>query len=224
MTLSIGLSLTACGGGSAEEEQPPADPNAEAATRLQEAQPTSVRDATLLPEGSESGTYSELATVQYSEQVRESTEIDKPECVDAANRWGDLDGVRGAPASVAAYEWPEGSVSSMLVEVDEETAVEAMAVEPPGSCESYNATYADGTSSEYGVRDLDMPEMGDGSRAFLIEVRTGEEESRMLSVMYRNGTLLGMTSILGGGDEADYEEMLTAFTEAAIDRQDQMLG
>ncbi|WP_116244604.1 hypothetical protein [Nocardiopsis sp. FIRDI 009] len=222
MTLSIGLALTACG--SAEEDQPAADPNAEAAARLHEAQPTSVRDATLLPEGSESGTYAELATVQYSEQVRDSTEIDKPECVDAANRWGDLDGVREAPASVAAYEWPEGSVSSMLVETDEETADEAMAIEPPASCESYNATYADGTSSEYGVRDLDMPEMGDESRAFLIEVRTGEEESRMLSVMYRNGSLLGMTSILGGGDEADYEEMLTAFTEAAIARQDQMLG
>ncbi|MFI6576724.1 hypothetical protein ACIBFB_13050 [Nocardiopsis sp. NPDC050513] len=223
MTLAMALALSACGSGGEEQEQAAADPNAEAAARLHEAQPTSFRDATLLPEGSESGTYAELATVQYSEQVRESTEIDKPECVDAANRWGDLDSVRAAPASVAAYEWPGGSVSSVLVELDEEEAAEAMGVEPPSSCTTYSATYADGTSSEYGVRELDMPGIGDESRAFLVEVRTGDEASHMLSLLYRNGGLLGATSVLGSGDVAEYEDMLAGFTEAAIDRQGQML-
>jgi len=219
MVLPVVIMLSACGGGAEEGS----DPNAEAAA-LYDAHPLHVRDATLVPEGSESGTYSELVTVQYSADVRASTELDKPECMDAANRWGELDGVQEAPASVAAYEWSEGSVSHMLVRLDENTAAEALAARPPESCAAYTATYEDGTTSDYGVSDLEeVAEVGDESRAYAIEVSTGEEESRMFSVMYRNGGLVGTTSVLGPGGLEDYEEMLVEFSEAAVERQNQML-
>ncbi|WP_433698996.1 hypothetical protein [Nocardiopsis sp. CA-288880] len=221
MVLPVVVMLGACGGGAEGGD----DPNAEAAAALYDAHPLHVRDATLVPEGSESGTYSELVTVRYSAEVRATTELDKPECLDASNRWGDLDGVQGAPASVAAYEWSEGAVSHMLVQLDEGTAAEALAARPPESCAAYTATYEDGTTSDYGVSDLEeVPEIGDESRAYAIEVSSAEEDSRMFSIMYRNGGLVGTTSILGQGALEDYEEMLVEFSQAAVERQDQMLG
>lgn len=223
VAMSVVLFLVACGGQEQEREQSDGL-DTEAATELHEAQPLSVKDATLLAESSESGTYSELVTVQHSEQVRASTELDKPECLDAANSWGGLDTVREAPASVAAYEWEPGTVSHILVWLDEDTATEALATEPPESCSEYTATYEDGSSSEYGVDDLDLPTVGDESRSFAIRVSDDNGENHMYTVMYRNGGLLGTTSIMGAGDPAVYERMLTDFSEAAIERQGQMLG
>lgn len=215
----VALMLSACAG-----DEPPEDPNTEAAEALHDAQLLNFHDATLMPEGSENGTYSELATVQYSEEVRDTTEVDKPECLDAANRWGDLDSVQEAPASVAAYEWEEAAVSHMLVELEEADASEALATEPPDTCDEYTATYEDGSSSEYGVRDLELPDVGDESRAFAIEVHTDGDDSNMFSVMYRNGGLLGTTSVLGQGEAEDYEDILLEFSEASVERQGQMLG
>src|SRR5699024_10186288 len=55
------------------------------AEQLHEAQPPHYRDATQVPEGSENGVYSELVTVQRSAEVRDTTELDKPECLDASD-------------------------------------------------------------------------------------------------------------------------------------------
>jgi hypothetical protein len=46
----------------------------------------------------------------------------------------------------------------------------------------------------------------------------------MVSLMYRNGDLVGSTSVLGDGELEDYETMLVEFSEAAVERQRQMLG
>ncbi|WP_017587856.1 hypothetical protein [Nocardiopsis ganjiahuensis] len=218
--MTCAVTLAACGG--ADEEQAD-DPGMEAAAQLHDAQPLNVGDVTLLPESSEAGTYSELVTVKYSEEVRASTELDKPECMDAANRWGDLESVRDAPASVAAYEWSEGNVSHILVQLDEESAAEALSVEPPETCAEYTATYEDGSSSDYGVTDLDVPPVGDESRSFGIQVSDDDGENHMYTVMYRNGGLLGTTSVMGPGEAEDYEQLLVDFSEAAVKRQDQML-
>lgn len=220
IAMTCAITLAACGGADGEQGE---DPNAEAAAQLHEAQPINVADVTLLPESSEAGTYSELVTVQYSEEVRASTELDKPECMDAANRWGDLETVREAPASVAAYEWELGNVSSILVQLDEDSAAEALAVKPPQTCAEYTATYEDGSSSDYGVADLDVPQVGDESRAFSIQVSDDDGHNHMYTVMYRNGGLLGTTSVMGPGEAEDYEQMLVDFSEAAIKRQGQML-
>jgi hypothetical protein len=217
----VAVLLSACGGGAEQ----PADPGSEAAAALHEAQPLHVRDATFVAESSESGTYSELATVRYSEEVRAATELDKPECLDAANQWIALEGVRDSPASVAVYEWPEGAVTHMLVRLDEATAAEALSAAPPKSCDEYVATHENGASSEYSVSDLeDVPRIGDESRAFTVEVESEGDRSRMVSLMYRNGGLVGSTSVLGGGEPEDYEAMLVEFSEAAVERQRQMLG
>lgn len=213
---ALALGLTACGGGEAEVQG--------GADQLHEAQLLQFQDITQISESGESGTYSELTTVQYSAEIRDGTELDKPECVDATNRWGSLDTVQEAPASVATYEWEEGTVTSLLVQMPPDEAAEALAKTPPEGCSDYTATYEDGTSSNYSVGDLDLQGVGDESRAHSIDVQTDDELSSMISVLYRNGDVLGTTSVIGDGDPAEYEEMLVGFTEAAIDRQDQALG
>ncbi|WP_017607523.1 hypothetical protein [Nocardiopsis xinjiangensis] len=212
---ALALGATACSGGDAEVQG--------GADRLHEAQLLQFQDVTQVSEGGESGTYSELTTVQYSAEIRDGTELDKPECVDATNRWGDLDTVQDAPTSVATYEWEEGAVTSLLVQLPPEEASDALHETPPEDCSEYTATYEDGTSSDYSVGDLDLQEMGEESRAHSIDVETDGELSSMISVLYRNDGVLGTTSVIGDGDPAEYEEMLVGFTEAAIDRQNQTL-
>ncbi|WP_306370223.1 hypothetical protein [Nocardiopsis sp. CC223A] len=213
--------LSACGG-SAEEDTGDA---AEAAALLHDAQLISFEGAEIVPEGSEAGVYSDLVTVQYSEQVRASTELDKPDCLDAANRWADAEAVQAAPASLTSYEWDRGSLTHLLVRLDEDGAAAAIASRPPADCETYTATYEDGTSSGYEVRDLaELPTLGDESRGFAVDVDTAGESNHMYSVMYRNGDLVGTTSIMGPGALEDYEEMLVEFTRAAVDRQQEKLG
>ena len=211
----LALGLTACGGGGAEEQG--------SAEELHEAQLLQFQDVTQVADGGEAGTYSELSTVQYSAEVRDATELDKPECVDATNRWSGLDTVQDAPTSVANYEWEEGAVSSMLLQMDPEQASDALAEEPPAECGQYTATYEDGTSSDYSIDELDVQGQGDESRAHAIEVESEGETSTMLSLLYRNGDVLGTTTVMGEGDLADYEEMLVGFTEAAVERQNQTL-
>ncbi len=219
--LPLALVLSACGG-SAEEDTGDA---AEAAALLHDAQLISFEGAEIVPEGSEAGVYSDLVTVQYSEQVRASTELDKPDCLDAANRWADAEAVQAAPASLTSYEWDRGSLTHLLVRLDEDGAAAAIASRPPADCETYTATYEDGTSSGYEVRDLaELPTLGDESRGFAVDVDTAGESNHMYSVMYRNGDLVGTTSIMGPGALEDYEEMLVEFTRAAVDRQQEKLG
>lgn len=213
--VALALGLTACSGGGAEVQSD--------ADQLHEAQLLQFQDVTQISEGGESGTYSELTTVQYSAEIRDGTELDKPECVDATNRWGDLDTVQDAPTSVATYEWEEGTLTSLLVQMPPDEVSDALDQAPPEDCSEYTATYGDGTSSDYHVSDLDLQDVGDESRAHSIDVETDGELSSMISVLYRNDDVLGTTSVIGDGDPAEYEEMLVEFTEAAIDRQNQTL-
>ncbi|MFY7064866.1 hypothetical protein ACOQFV_03295 [Nocardiopsis changdeensis] len=219
--LPLVLALGACGG---PTEEGTGD-QAEAAALLHDAQLVSFEGAEIMPEGSEAGVYSELVTVQYSEQVRASTELDKPDCLDAANRWADAEAVQAAPASLTSYEWDRGSLTHLLVRLDEEGAAAAIASRPPAGCDTYTATYEDGTSSGYEVRDLaELPTLGDESRGFAVDVDTDGERNHMYSVMYRNGDLVGTTSIMGPGALEDYQEMLVEFTRASVDRQQEKLG
>lgn len=219
--LPVVLALGACGGPTEEGT----GEKAEAAALLHDAQLISFEGAEIMPEGSEAGVYSELVTVRYSEQVRASTELDKPACLDAANRWADAEAVQDAPASLTSYEWDRGSLTHLLVRLDEEEAAAAVDSRPPADCDTYTATYEDGTSSGYEVRDLEeLPALGDGSRAFAVDVDTDGERSHMYSVMYRNGDLVGTTSIMGPGSLEDYEEMLVEFTRASVERQRDKLG
>ena len=219
--LSLTLALSACGGPLGEGT----DDDAAAAALLHDAQLISFEDAEVMPEGSEAGVYSDLVTVQYSEQVRDTTELDKPACLDAAGRWADTDAVQSAPASLTSYAWEQGSLTHLLIRLDEEGAATALASRPPADCATYTATYEDGTSSGYRVRDLtELPTLGDESRGFSVDVDTAGETSHMYSIMYRNGDLLGTTSIMGQGSLEDYREMLVGFTRAAVDRQQEKLG
>jgi hypothetical protein len=84
------------------------------------------------------------------------------------------------------------------------SANEALEIRPPETCAAYSATYEDGTSSGYEVRDLaELPTLGDESRGFAVDVDTDGERNHMYSVMYRNGDLVGTTSIMGPGELED---------------------
>lgn len=215
------LVLAACGGTDSGTET---DPGADAAAELHSAQLTQFRDATQIPESLEVGAYADLATVQYAEQARATAELDKPECQDAVDGWGQLEEVRRAPASLAAFEWESGSISHMLIRLSSTTADTALEKVPPQECSEYTATHEDGTTATYTVRHLDLDQIGDGSRAFVVEIGQEEGPAYLYNLLYRNGDHLGTTSLLGPEDEEDYEEMLVAFSEAALERQSQVFG
>ncbi|MDA8370643.1 MAG: hypothetical protein M0026_12380 [Nocardiopsaceae bacterium] len=224
--------MSACGGGSTEdrsgEQEPPADtaPKAgtDAAAELEKAQLDQFGDAKLIPEQSEQGIYAELDATQRAEKLRESIELDKPECMDAVNQWGQLPEVREAAASLAAFARDSDTITHTLIQVPEETAKEALDTTPPSECSTYQATLDDGTTSSYTVEDIDMETVADDSRAFSVTTDTGEDQMELHTLIYRNGDYLAATSIAGPNENGDYAETLAAFAKKALERENEVLG
>lgn len=214
--------LAACGGGGADTAQE--DPGSEAAEKLGQAQLVQYEDAKVVPEAGESGTYGELAGVERTEKLRSSTELDKPECADAANSWGSLPEVQEAPASVAVFARGDDTVSHTILEVPESVAEKALAtVAPEEECTTYEATLEDGSTSSYTMSDLDIGTVGDASRAFAVETETGGETVWMYSVVYRHGDHLAAATVLGPDNEGDYEELLSGFAASSVEREEKVL-
>ncbi|GAA3737462.1 hypothetical protein HDA32_005436 [Spinactinospora alkalitolerans] len=215
--------LAGCGdadGGAAAQE---ADPNAEAATRLNEAQMVQFGEADLLADQSETGTYAQLASVRRTEELREDTELDKPQCMDAVNQWGRLPEVREAPASVASFGGPGATITHTLIGLSEQAAVKALDAAPPEECASYEATVENGLKAPYTLRDLDLATVGEESRAFVVETEVQGEPVLLYGMVYRNGDYLGSTSVLGPDADA-LEDTLVEFSEAALEREEKVLG
>ncbi|WP_017623080.1 hypothetical protein [Nocardiopsis chromatogenes] len=218
--------LAACGGGGggADGEDREQGPGAEAAAKLGEAQLVQYEDAKVVPEAGERGTYGRLAGVERTEELRASTDLDKPECMDAATSWGSLPEVRKAPASVAVFARGDDTVSHTLVEVPEGVADEALeTVAPEKECSSYEATMEDGSTSSYTVSEVDMDPVGDASRAFAVKTETGGDTVWMYSVVYRHGGHLGAATVLGPDEEGDYAELLSGFAASAVEREEKVL-
>ncbi|TDQ52924.1 hypothetical protein [Actinorugispora endophytica] len=201
-----------------EEDSAPAP---RSAGRLNEAQMVEFEDVTLLADKSEAGAYGELESVLQMDQLRESTELDKPQCLDAVNQWGRLPEVREAPASLATFGNGEETITHMLIELPEKAAEEAIDTVPPAECGTYQATAVDGTATTYTVRDLGIKTIGEESRAFVVETEVDGEQVLLYSLLYRNGGYLGTTSLLGGDDG---EQRLVDFTTAALERENKVLG
>ncbi|GAA1980050.1 hypothetical protein GCM10009799_01470 [Nocardiopsis rhodophaea] len=213
--------LTACGyasGGEAAND----DPNAEAAAKLRDAQLVQFGDAKIVAERSEQGTYARMATIQQTEQLRESADMDKPECLDAANRWGRLKEVREAPSSLATFLQGEDTIAHMLIATGEKTAQKVVDTPTPEECSEYEVRFEEGATTSYTVEELDIDDVADASRAYTVETEMEKETAVLHSLVYRNGDNLGITSILGSKEEGDYEKTLRAFTEAAIEREDRV--
>ncbi|TQN33537.1 hypothetical protein FHX37_3559 [Haloactinospora alba] len=217
--------LTACGGGqSTEDEQSRDSPDFEA-SELRKAQLVEFEDATIVPEQSEQGTYEELESTQQAQKLREATELDKPECVDAANPWGSLPGVRTSASSLATFVQDQETITHTLIGAAPETAAKALEeAEPPDSCGSYTATMEGGETASYEVSDLDMETVGEDSHAFVVRTEAEGEEVLLYNMVYHNGSYLAATSVLGTDKESDYEETLAAFTDAAVEREEKILS
>jgi len=214
----------ACGGATGDEGAGGEDPNADAAKRLHSAQLAQFRGAKVAPKRSELGTYSRLTTTKRTDKLRKNAELDKPECMEAANQWGELSEVREAPTSLATYARGDDTITHTLIEVPAETAQQVVGAEPPKDCESYEATMEDGSTTSYRLEEVDMETVGDGSRAFAVETSLGDEEVWLYSLVYRNGDHLGMTSMLGPNAEDDYRETISEFTEKAVERENRVLA
>ncbi|MFC7328163.1 hypothetical protein [Marinactinospora rubrisoli] len=211
------------GGGSAAPEEP--DPNAEAAGLLHQAQMVQYGSAKLLADQSESGSYARLATVRATERLRETTESDRPDCLDAVNRWARMAEIRDAPASFAVFGDDEGTISHLLLKPPEGIAAQALAAEIPPECGSYTATSEDGTTSAFTIEPLEIDTVADGSRAAVVETRMGGDTVLLHTLLYRYGDYLGSTSVLAPADRAaDGEEILVGFTEAALERERKVLS
>ncbi|GAB3459937.1 hypothetical protein GCM10027570_44390 [Streptomonospora sediminis] len=215
---------TACGGAQGEEgggQQGSATAKAE---QLHSAQLAEFGEAKLVPDRSELGTYAKLSTTKRTEKLRASAELDKPQCMDAANQWADLPAVRKAPTSLATYARGHDTITHTLFEVSGDTADKVVAAAPPAECSDYEATMEDGSTTSYALKKLDLDPIGDGSRAFAVETGIGGEKVWLYSLVYRNGDHLGTTSVLGPNGKDDYRETLAAFTDKAIEREDKVLG
>lgn len=191
------------------------------AADLGEAQLTEFGKTRPVEDQTESGTYAKLATVQQTEKLRDATTLDKPRCLDAVNQWGGLKEVRSAPASQATFSAGETTVTHMLVHLPGAPAKKALDINPPEDCATYQATAADGTKSTYSMSALDLPTFGEQSKAFLVETEVKKQPMKLYNLIYRNGDYLGTTSVLG---PENAEDMLREFTEAAIERESEVLS
>ncbi|WP_017595721.1 hypothetical protein [Nocardiopsis potens] len=225
------LAASACGGGQGAEEAGGGEggkqdgPAAASAEKLNEAQLVQYEDAKVVPEAGQSGAYGELSGVARTKKLREETELDKPECADATERWAAVPEVRDAPASVAVYaRGDDTTLSHTLLALPADAADKALeAAVPPEECSSYEATMKDGGTSSYEISELDADEVADGSRAFTVKTEAQGEEVWLYALVYRNGDHLASTSIIGPDADGDYADLLTGFTESAVEREDKIL-
>ncbi|MFE3449725.1 hypothetical protein ACFXJ8_12395 [Nonomuraea sp. NPDC059194] len=150
--------------------------------------PAPIRDlgAALLPAppgmrvayGPESGPYGTLhATRKGAAAVRQGAscapglDLDRPE-------------MRTAPAAVVAYSSDEGSVTQALVDLPS-----AFPAELPPACASYRAV-VEGSTVSYVTRRIDLPPLGDQSRAYVTAVTGGGQSLEVGSVVIRAGTVV----------------------------------
>lgn len=222
--LTLGVALLTgglAGCGADEEAQRTGDSAAVTAADLGQAQLTEFKDAKPVPDQTESGSYAKLETVQQAERLRKATTLDKPACMDAVNQWGGLEEVRSAPTSLATFTTRDTTITHMLVHLPGGAARKAVDIAPPEDCDTYQATAADGTKSSYSLSALDLPTVGDESRAFLVETEVNDRPTKLYSLIYRQGDRLGTTSVLGPDDA---EALLREFTDAAVQREEELLG
>ncbi|MFW5415177.1 hypothetical protein J0910_00695 [Nocardiopsis sp. CNT-189] len=225
------LAASACGGGQGAEEAGGAEggkeegPASASAKRLDEAQLVQYEDAKVVPEAGQSGAYGELSGVAHTKRLREETELDKPECADATDRWAAVPEVGDAPASVAVYaRGDDTTLSHTLLALPADAADKALeAAVPPEECSSYKATMKDGSTSAYEISELEADEIADGSRAFTVKTETQGEEVWLYALVYRNGDHLASTSVIGPDSDGDYADLLTGFSQAAAEREDKVL-
>ncbi|RNL85833.1 hypothetical protein [Halostreptopolyspora alba] len=209
--------------GSAEPEPEPKT-DTEIASELDQAQLVEFNETKADPEQSEQGTYAELSTTQQTAELRESTELDKPECADAVDRWAQSSEVREAPASLATYPREDGSISHTLVRLDEQAAKKAVEAAAPEECASYEATTEDGSTTTYTLKDLDLDTVGDDSRAYVLEAAAEGESIHMYNIVYHNGDRLANVSMLRAEEDPSNEETLLEFAQSAVEREEEVLS
>ncbi|GAA3731372.1 hypothetical protein [Salinactinospora qingdaonensis] len=214
--------LSGCASADESDGAEDADPNAEAAAQLSQAQIVQFNEAKVVPERSESGTYSTLATVRRMEELREKATVDKADCMDAVNRWGRLAAVRQAPASLATFVDGDATITHLLIELSDSESERALATEVPEECASYTASVGGEEATSYHVNELDLAQIGAGSRAFLVTSGPEGQRTRMHNLTYRGDGYLGVTAVLNGGEDA--EETLVEFTKTALERERTVLS
>lgn len=203
------------------EDASVSDTVSDTAARLGEAQLTEFEGVARMADQSEAGVYGELDAVLQMEELRESTTLDKPHCVDPVSQWGRLPEVRQAPASLVSFSDEAGVITHMLLELPEDVAAQAIDTVPAEECATYQTTTEDGTSTTYTVQELDTATIGEQSRAFAVETDGESSDVLFYNVLYRSGDYLGVTSLVGGPDS---ERRLIDFTTAALEHQTAVLG
>lgn len=130
--------------------------------------------------GPESGPYGTLrATGAGPAATRRSSSCATTPALDAA-----APEVRSAPAAVVAYSSDAGSVTQALVELPA-----AFPAELPGRCASYRAV-VDGERVTYTTRQIDLPPLGDRSRAYVTAVSGGGQRLEVGSVAVVRGRVV----------------------------------
>src|SRR5690625_5160721 len=195
--------LTGLAGCASDEGEEGTQDEAEADTEttLDQAHLAKFGDTKADPEQSEQGEYSQLKTTQQTNEMREGTNLDKPDCVDAVNQWSRMPEVSDAQASLATYPRGEDVITHTLIELSESAAKEAVDTKPPEECANYQATLEDGSTTTYTLRDLDLDTVGDDSHAFVAEAESGGDTMYVYNLVYRNRDHLSTVTLLGDGED-----------------------
>lgn len=144
--------------------------------------------------GPETGAFGELRATKMGIAAMRQAKFDRPACASA----GQLDAagpdVKGAPAAVVAFSSRGGSLTEALV------ALPPGRTDFPGDlpegCTSYKAT-VNGTPVTYRTTALDLPAVGDESRAFMTTASGGGSSTQIGSVAIRHRNVVMSLLVIG---------------------------
>lgn len=144
--------------------------------------------------GPETGAFGELRATKMGIAAMRQAKFDRPACASAGQLDAAAPDVKGAPAAVVAFSSRGGSLTEALV------ALPAGRTDFPGDlpegCTSYKAT-VNGTPVTYRTTALDLPAVGDESRAFMTTASGGGSSTQIGSVAIRHRNVVMSLLVIG---------------------------
>ncbi|MFD1658431.1 hypothetical protein ACFSL4_09465 [Streptomyces caeni] len=162
--------------------------------------------------GPRAGAMSSLAPTGSADTAGVEVKTDKPQCL-RLTQGIDADTAGSAPAAlVSLADIPDVTVAEVLVAPDSGAADKIMAGGPPADCSSYTTT-VDGYVTEYHLKNLDLPDVGDEARGYEIVGRSkkyGTTTSNFV-IVFRDGGWMGSLSVTGPkADRATFDKVVQA--------------
>lgn len=142
--------------------------------------------------GPETGAFGSLEATRQGLAAARQARPTEPECAGAAQLDATAPALAAAPATVVAYASERGSITQALVSMPEPVFPPPL----PRQCATYEAD-VDGTRISYRTRELDLPKLGQQSRAYLTTSAGGAHGVQVGSVVVRRGRVVMSLLVVG---------------------------